>query len=79
MMEYYSVTKRDKALTGAATWMDLRIIMLGGRRQTQGGTQCPTPFLCSDQHSKSMDTEGDNERLLKGFLWGMKCSGMRQW
>lgn len=34
-MEYYSATTRDKILTHATMWMNLKNIMLSARSQTQ--------------------------------------------
>ena len=33
-MEYYSIIKRKERMAFASTWMDLKIIMLSGVRQT---------------------------------------------
>ena len=34
-MKYYSVTKKDKIMPAAATWMDLEIIILSEVSQTK--------------------------------------------
>ena len=37
-MEYYSAIKKDEQMPSAATWMDLKILMLSEVSQTEKGT-----------------------------------------
>lgn len=44
-VDYYSVIKRDRVLTHAATWMNLENILLSERSQSQKMTYFMIPFI----------------------------------
>ena len=44
-MEHYSAIKRNKLLTCATTWMNLKSIMVNKRGQTQKTTHSMIPFI----------------------------------
>lgn len=46
-MNYYSTVKRNELLTCAETWIDLRIIILGERNQTQKTVLCDSVYFDS--------------------------------
>ena len=44
-MEYYTTTKKNEIMTFAATWMDLKIIILSEVSQTEKG-RCMISIIC---------------------------------
>ena len=47
-IEYYSAIKRNEVLIHATTWMNLEIIMLRKRHQTQKVTYCMITLICTE-------------------------------
>ena len=45
-MEYYTTTKKNEILTFAATWMDLKIIILSEVSQTEKDKYYMISFIC---------------------------------
>ena len=43
--EYYLAIKRNRLLTNGTTWMNLRCIVVGERRQAQKAAYCMIPLL----------------------------------
>lgn len=51
-MKYYSPIKRSEVLILAATWMNIKNIMLNKRSQTQKTTHCMIPFIRNVQNKQ---------------------------
>ena len=45
-MEYYTTTKKNEIMTFAATWMDLKIIILSEVSQTEKDKYYMISFIC---------------------------------
>ena len=45
-MEYYSAIKKNEILLFAATWMDLKGILLSEINQTEKGKYCIISLIC---------------------------------
>ena len=56
-MRYYSGIKKDKWITYATIWMNVKSLMLSENSQTQKATYCMILFISHSGKSKSVDTK----------------------
>ena len=45
-MEYYSAIKKNEIMPSAATWMDLKMIILSETSQTEKDEDCMISLIC---------------------------------
>ena len=57
IIEYYSAIENNGFLVHTTTWMNLKGIMLGERRQSQKVTDCMTPFIHHSLKDKTVGTD----------------------
>ena len=53
-MEYYSSIKKNEIMPFAATWMDLEIIILSERSQTEKDKHCIFSLICGILKNKQI-------------------------
>ena len=70
-MEYYSAIKKNEIMSLAATWMDLKIIILGevGQRKTISYEMTNVKFNKKNDTKELMHNVETNTKILKSNLW----------
>ena len=70
-MEYYSAIKKNEIMSLAATWMDLKIIILGevGQRKTISYEMTNVKSNKKNDTKELMHNVETNTKILKSNLW----------